>query len=297
MKYRFLLLCLLFPFLANSQFQEKLNNYSDSLSFFAERILKGSTVEERSTANNKFLAYMRELMKEDSSFHYAFDELPSIIKLKSDDGELRIINWNLPREDAELSYHAFIQRYTKEGEYRYFELQDLDTSYQDLIKYKASAEKWPGALYYKIIEKKNEFNSYYTLLGWDGNNQLTTFKVVDVLSFDKTGNPKFGESIFKYHKELQNRVVFEYSANNKMNLNYREDLDLIIFDHLSPPRSSLKGIYEYYGPDFSFDALEWNGRNWVLIEDIDPDKGLKKKASYFRPEGKDTIRSDDFIKK
>ena len=34
-------------------------------------------------------------------------------------------------------------------------------------------KSWYGALYYKIIHSKKLGSNYYTLLGWDGNNNLT----------------------------------------------------------------------------------------------------------------------------
>lgn len=290
----FLLIACFFPALAKSQFQQLLMDYSDSLSMTAAKVLNAPSEQERIEANKKVLSAMRELLQYDSSFYHTFHELPTIAKLRSGDGKVRILNWNLPKDNGKHLYYAFIQYLPEKGDYRYFELKDIDSSFQHLLNFRGGIDQWPGALYYKIIERKSEFKDYYSLIGWDGNNRLSTIKVLDVLSFDKRGNPYFGEAIFQKKNQLQHRVIFEYASTNKMKLNYREDLDLILFDHLSPPKSSLIGLYEYYGPDFSFDAYKWEKNKWILVEDVDPDKGLKKKASYFRPEGKDTIRSNQF---
>ena len=280
-----------------AQFHELLAEKKDSLDVLSEQILRAETASERKFANQRMLLILQNLMEHDSSFHYPFDELKSISKLHSEDGELRVFSWNVPDESRKLNYYSIVQHFPKDGEYRYFPLNDLDTSFQEIKNFKGDAENWPGALYLEVIEKKAPYKTYYTLLGWNGNNRLTSTKVIEVLSFDKEGEIEFGEAIFRVGKEMQSRLVFEYAATNKMILEYRNDLDLIIFDHLSPPTSNLKGLYEYYGPDFSFDALQWNGRHWVYTPDVDPDKGLKKKESYFNPEEKKNAKSNQFIRR
>lgn len=35
----------------------------------------------------------------------------------------------------------------------------------------------------------------------------------------------------------------------------------IVFDHLSPPKATLKGAEETYGPDFTYDAFIWKKAN------------------------------------
>lgn len=279
-----------------AQFKVLIEEKKDSLEFLSSQLLKAEDSETRIDANQSLLAILKKAMEYDSSFYYAFDELASISKLASADGKLRIFSWNVPQENRKLNYYSIVQYLPQEGDYSYFILNDLDTSFQKIKKFKGDAENWPGALYLGLVEKKAAYKTYYTLLGWNGNNRLTSTKVIDILSFDKSGKMAFGEPIFVLGKDIQNRVVFEYASTNKMTLAYRDDLDIIIFDHLSPSKPSLEGLYEYYGPDFSFDALKWNGRQWILLEDIDPDKGIKKKESFFQSEEKQKAKSDQFIR-
>jgi hypothetical protein len=37
----------------------------------------------------------------------------------------------------------------------------------------------------------------------------------------------------------------------------------IVFDHLSPPKATLKGAEETYGPDFTYDAFIWKKGKWA----------------------------------
>jgi hypothetical protein len=68
---------------------------------------------------------------------------------------------------------------------------------------------------------------------------------------------------------MRNRVVFEYSARVSMSLRYDAAKKRIVFDHLSPAKPSFEGNYEFYGPDFSYDAFAFIDNYWVLEENID----------------------------
>jgi hypothetical protein len=52
-------------------------------------------------------------------------------------------------------------------------------------------------------------------------------------------------------------------------LRYDPDLDLIAFDHLVPFHPVYHNNFEFYGPDGSFDGLEFSNGTWTLKEDID----------------------------
>ena len=139
-------------------------------------------------------------------------------------------------------------------------------------------KNWYGALYYKIIHDKKIGSNKYTLLGWDGNNNLTNKKVIDVITVDGNGMVKFGAPIFKMKKRVQRRVIFEYSEEAVMSLKYHPRLSKIVFDHLEPTSSDLKGIYEYYVPILDeFDGLVLTKGKWVFEENttITLDKNLK----------------------
>ncbi len=40
-------------------------------------------------------------------------------------------------------------------------------------------------------------------------------------------------------------------------------------DHLAPLDPSYEGNRSYYGPDFSYDVLEFNKGKWVLEENVE----------------------------
>ncbi|MBL4707435.1 MAG: hypothetical protein JKY48_03230 [Flavobacteriales bacterium] len=156
-----------------------------------------------------------------------------------------------------------------------------------------NASNWMGALYYKIIEKETEFNSYYTLLAWDGNDLLTNKKYIDILWFKPNGDIKFGAPLFKTNRKTRSRIIFEFGGQHAMKLNYNEKADQIIFDYLVPLNPRLEGIYEYYYPDVTQDAYMWDGKNWVFHKLVDGDENLKKSKKSFPRYNKEKIQEQN----
>ncbi len=134
-----------------------------------------------------------------------------------------------------------------------------------------SADEWPGALYYRVIPFHSSLSGEkrYILLGWDGHDKLTTKKMIEVLSFGKGGRIQFGAPIFASPGRTKSRVLFEYTSKATMSLKYQEDNDRLVFDHLSPKSPNLKGIYEYYGPDLSYDAYYAKDGMWRYEADVE----------------------------
>ena len=69
-------------------------------------------------------------------------------------------------------------------------------------------------------------------------------------------------------KETKKRVFFEHSKKTSMFLNYEPHRERIMMDHLSPESPALKQFRSYYVPDMSYDAFVYEGKKWVLQEDV-----------------------------
>ncbi|MFA6277930.1 MAG: hypothetical protein WC622_14340 [Pedobacter sp.] len=111
---------------------------------------------------------------------------------------------------------------------------------------------------------------YFILLGWKGNNQKTTKKVIEVLTFEKN-EAIFGKNIFETVKNgaLKNRVVFEYNKLNSMTLTVEPKTSMLVFDHLAPYDPKMINNFEYYGSDLSFDGYKLTWGKLSLVEDIE----------------------------
>ena len=99
------------------------------------------------------------------------------------------------------------------------------------------------------------------------------------------------------NRKLLNRVIFEFGGQNSMMLMHEKALNRITFDHLSPSQSSLWGIYEYYGADFTYDAYQWQNDKWTLIKEVYPQFSDPKKRTEKRVQGKGPLKESDAIDK
>ena len=139
-----------------------------------------------------------------------------------------------------------------------------------------SENSWFGALYYKIIPVVKKIKTYYTLLGWDGNDMFSNKKIIEILDFKKN-KLQFGNSMFVYpNQRIKKRVVLQYNKQSYMSLKHdiiRKE-NYIIFDHLVPTSPHLKDFPDWYVTDLSFDAFKWDGVRWTYIKDFDA-KSLK----------------------
>jgi hypothetical protein len=235
--------------------------------------------EERFEANKKFLKILESSLARQESMQYSFDSLRDISRLMAPDKKFRIITWNIPKNDGTHAYFGFIQvnnvkvqkvglfKRTTTNEYEVFQLVDKSGTVKNPETHVSDPSKWFGMLYFDIIK----CDDYYTLLGWDGNDNLVTRKFVDVLYFRPDGTPVFGKDVFKVPKKSPKRAMFEYSSEVSMSMKYFDRSGQIIFSHLAPKDegSVLQGQYQYYGPDGSFDAYEQSKGRWVLVENVD----------------------------
>ncbi len=222
----------------------------------------------KSTMNERFKAELKLVLNEKKAFTYPFNLLKSVGFVDSPDGQLRIVNWNVEQDDGTQKYCCYLlYKDPKKHATILMELADNSTNPSSLQNEIIEADQWYGALYYKIIPVEKAQKIMYTLLGWDGNNSMSTIKLIDVLYF--SGNqPKLGSPIFKHLNTTSKRVVFEHSKKAVMSLKYEEQYKRIIYDHLSPETPDLKGFYSFYVPDFSYDAYYLEGSKWLLKEDV-----------------------------
>ncbi|MBL4623749.1 MAG: hypothetical protein JKY42_01190 [Flavobacteriales bacterium] len=172
--------------------------------------------------------------------------------------------------DRTHRYFCLLQVHAKGSkDYALYELIDKSDEITRPLNRQLDHTNWYGALYSEIIVVKKKGKTYYTLLGWDGNNEFTTKKIIEVLYFTSANNPKFGAQLFKLSKGSPRRIIFEYSEEATMSLKWEEKRKQIVFDHLSPSEEDLIGVRQYYVPDMSFDALELQKGTWVYIHDVD----------------------------
>lgn len=261
-----------------------------------KKVFESKKEAERFDANKEFIKLWYELLQNPASMEQNLDSIKGVSCLKSKDKKFRIITWNVFKNDGQQAYFGFIQvnnrKVMKSGlfkksvtnEYEVFPLVDKSSTVTSPETYVADPKKWFGMLYYELID----CDGYYTLLGWDGNDNLIQKKFIDVLYFKSDGTPVFGKDVFRIPKKSPKRIMFQYSAEVAMSLKYNDKRNQIIFSHLAPKDEgpTLEGQYQYYGPDGSFDAYEQKKDRWVLVEDIDIRNEKGKNDNLKKPDPK-----------
>ncbi|HLV41319.1 MAG TPA: hypothetical protein VKY37_03480 [Brumimicrobium sp.] len=248
----------------DAQLREKEEELSQLLNSL--RATKGD--EKLDEINDKFKTKLEKALNMDGAFDFPFASLNTIGKIYSNDKLVRVITWNVQYEDLMHNYYSFIlKKDERRNRVDVIELKREKQHFGMIQEETVNNENWYGALYYDIIDVQRRNKTYYTLLGYDANDQRSSIKLIDVLYF--TGRiPNFGYPIFEVARGKAKRVVFEHSNNATMSLRYDKERDKIIFDHLTPESPGLKEFREFYVPDMSYDAYDWNGTQWVLLEDI-----------------------------
>lgn len=251
----------------SAQSKQTLPEIEQSLKETFTVIASSRNDSEKIALNQKLNELMHLALANDSSFAYPFDSLQFLSKLCSDDEKVCIYTWNLPYNNGTFDYFGFIQHKQK-NEYLVTSLTDRSKSIQLPEQAILKPENWYGALYYEIISLKvNKRKTYYTLLGWDGNNIFTNRKLIDVLCF-KNESPYFGEYIFHNEAQTATRIIFEYAERASMSMHYDKRYDAIIFEHLAPTSPEYEGNFKFYAPDMTYDAFLSEKDKWIFHSNV-----------------------------
>lgn len=245
---------------------ELLKSYEDTLALLQDSIILGSEHVVRQQACYDFIRTLVRALKVEHSFEYPFKSLNRIAIIKPQDNKFRIFNWCLRMYNESYRYYGAIQMNSPKGVKAYplfdynYRIKNKDTI--------TSHEKWPGALYYNLVQR----GKYYYLFGWDGNNLRSNIKLIEVLHFDKKGQPVFGAPKFVVtdgnKKKVYNRFIIEYKEEAAVTLNYDKDLKLIVFDHLVPSSSTSKDYKFTYIPDGSYEGFRYKRKQWQYVSQV-----------------------------
>lgn len=269
----FVILLITISFLAKSKDDQAFKPVVDNINNLFTEIINARTDTDKEKINSELIGAVNDFLHKQGSFDHAIDTLKHLSCLKSSDNALRIYTWNLCYTDGSFKYFGFVQQKAG-GKINVYSLQDRrnknpNAHNKDLEYYTTS--EWYGCIYYECVTTNWNSRTYYTLIGWDGADNLTNRKIIEVLSFTKRGIPVFEKKMFKVDRVISSRLVFEYADRATMLLRYNEKHKIIVIDHLSPSEDRFKDMYQYYGPDMSFDALEFKGGRWILESDINPE--------------------------
>lgn len=226
--------------------------WQDSLQTLGMQIYQEEAEPDRLKANFSFVRTLVAALQTSNSYSFDFDSLHMISIRKSPDNRFRIFSWHVPLSDGSYLYYGTIQLNTPDGSLKLYPLLDVTYEIRDPESVISNSTEWYGAQYYEIIP----YQDSYILLGWKGHNPLVTQKVIEVLTIDqKNDQAILGKKIFNAPETTDySRIIYHFSQQVSMHLAYDPEHNRIVFDHLVPSDEKLKGQYEHYGPDLSFDA-------------------------------------------
>jgi hypothetical protein len=242
--------------------------YQDSLKHLGKRFINNDTEMERMNANIAFIKTLVQALKVPHSFNFPFDSVKSIRILNSPDNRFRILTWNIAYDDGSYRFYGTLQMNTGD-KLQMFPLTDYSPLIKNAEDTVTDNTKWYGAEYYKIIPVNTNQTPYYLLLGWKGNTVKSTKKVIEVLSFNRDGNPVLGMPVFDGNGKTRKRVVFEYARQSSMLLKYDADQHLVVFDNLAPPDKKQTGKFDLYGPDLTYNGYRFKNGRWAYVDNID----------------------------
>jgi hypothetical protein len=246
--------------------------YEDTLNAYSDSLFNSSSEPNRIFASQAIAKNLTKALKRENSFQYGFPNLKAISVLQAQDQTFKIFTYQLIRKNNTYKYFGAVQM--NSPTLQLIPLIDKsDMMDDDVSTLLADNNNWLGALYYNIHKVKVGDQDYYTIFGYDGNNALSTKKIIDVLWFASDGSIKFGAPLFDVkEKELKYRFIIEYRKEVAAGANYSDEMKKIIFDHLIPEDPAAEGQYFTYVPDGSYDGFEWKKDRWVFFEHLETQK-------------------------
>ena len=270
-----------------------LEKSEDSLKAHGLKIIQGINASDRLKADSIFTRIFVRTLKINNSFYYPFDSLETISKLYAPDSTFRIFTWQMVINENIVRQHGAIQMRTTDGSLKIFPLIDKSDVTKDFEDTVGNNYGWMGAVYYRIILTKYSGHSYYTLLGFDEDNIRSDKKIIEVLNFANS-EPIFGGHYFsvpndKLIAKSPARYVMEFKKEAGPRLNFDEDLNMIIMEHLVSESNQPGKKFTLIG-DGDYEGFKWINGKWVYVNKV---------FNEVTPEGKppvpDPVKEDKII--
>ncbi len=250
-----------------------LHTIEDTLAPYANQMIFDSFAENRFWADSVFTRTLVRALKTPYSFYYPFDSAITVSIQYAPDSSFRVFTWELERDEAYFRQHGAIQMNTADGSLKLFPLIDKSDVAENPTDTVRDNLSWIGALYYGMVMKEYKGKKYYTLLGFDDNDFVSTKKWIDVLTFDNKGRPQFGGRFFDYVEDSIKpaqpayRFCLEYKKDAKARMMYDPEMDMIIFDHLISESNEVSKKFTLI-PDGDYEGFKWTNGKWVHIEKV-----------------------------
>ena len=252
-----------------------LQQKEDSLKVLAKTFLTADETSERMRKDSVFVKTLIRSLQVKNSFYYPYDSLLGVSHLYAPDSTFRIFTWQLDFQDnyAYTRQRGAIQFRTPDGSLKLVPLKDYSEFADNPLDSSRNKNTWIGAVYYNIIQNSYNGKNYYTLFGFDGNSYRTNKKWIDVLTFDQQGQPVFGaQQYFTFEQDSvkrkpQYRYSIEYKKEASTTVNFNEDENLILVDHLISETNEPEYPWTFV-PDGDYEGFKWEAGRWHHVDKV-----------------------------
>ncbi len=257
-----------------------LRKKEDSLKLMSKAFLTDAETADRMRQDSLFVKTLIRSLQVKHSFDYPFDSVKGVSHIYAPDSTFRIFSWQLGFDNdyAFIRQRGAIQFRTTDGSLKLVPLKDYSEFADNPLDSARTKNNWIGAVYYNIIKTEYNGKPYYTLFGFDGNSYRTNKKWIDVLTFDAQNNPVFGaQRFFNFDKDsaakrkAQYRFTIEYKKEASTTVNFNEDLNIILIDHLVSETDEPESAWTYV-PDGDYEGFKWVSGRWQHVEKVFTEK-------------------------
>lgn len=257
-----------------------LNAFNDTLGYYAKDMIFNGEASTRFHSDSVFIKNLVQALKIPYSYYYPFDSIKTVSILYPPDSSFRIFSWQIQRDESYYRQFGAIQMNTKDGSLQLHPLHDMSDYTASLTDSVRHANSWVGAIYYGLIQKTYNGKKYYTLLGFDDNDFMTTRKWIEVMTFDLNNKPVFGGKFFAYKEDNLKpsqpayRFCLEYKKDGRARMIYDTEMDMIVFDHLISETGDQQKKFTLI-PDGDYEGFKWQDGKWIYIEKVFENQNLR----------------------
>jgi len=250
--------------------KKKLAAKEDTLKLYAQNLVMDSLTAGRMISDSLFTRTLVRALQIKNSFYYPFDSVQGISKMYAPDSTFRIFTWNILYDDFYSRQKGAIQMRTKDGSLKLIPLRDVSEFTQNAMDSVRGKGNWIGAIYYNIIKTEYKGKNFYTLFGIDYNSVRSSKKWIEVLTFNEKNEPVFGGPLFSYEQDSvkkapQNRFGLEYKKDARVLVNYIEEVNMILVDHLISESDEPENKWTLV-PDGDNEGFKWENGKWMHID-------------------------------
>ncbi len=238
------------------------------LTTLTEDLMMSQDADHRQACYDEIPEVLTGILAAPGSFHIAFDSVRRMSVVYPPDSSFRIFTGQHYIDENHYRYYGIIQ--LASDEQHPVILRDATAEVYDPRAHVGMAADWLGALYYKVHSFEREGRRHYLLFGFNSYQLYENRKVAEVLTF-VDGNVHFGAPVFLDEQgQGQHRLLVQYAADVSVKLNYDDQLDLVIFDHLIPMASPYDAKKIAMVPDGSYAGyrLDKNEGHWTYVDKV-----------------------------